>query len=161
MAVGDRVLGVDSTTSLFAPSVQTVQDARTLAIAISAIPPTNASQALMIGDGSATIPVRPATSSPVIFNTTSFVPTTGTRAGGTAALVLGLDFWTGAGGGGGSGVSLIVTESPWGSGTYGNRPATTSVVTWKGVTPPASGGSTSGGTAQMVDNLDEFLQYSA
>jgi hypothetical protein len=162
MAIGDRILGVDSTTSLFAPSVQAVQDARTLAIAQSAIPPTNASQALMIGDGSPTVPIRPNTNLPVIFNTTTFVPTNGTRTGGTPALVLGLDFWTGAGGsGGGGGTSLIVMESPWGSGTYSNRPPSSSMVTWKGVVAPATGGTTSGGTPQMVDNLDEFLQYSA
>jgi hypothetical protein len=51
---------------------------------------------LLIGNGSATIPVRPATPNPVIFDVTgSVVPATGTTAGGSAAGVNGLDRqWT-------------------------------------------------------------------
>ena len=51
---------------------------------------------LLIGNGSATIPVRPATPNPVIFDVTgAVVPATGTTAGGSAAGVNGLDRqWT-------------------------------------------------------------------
>ena len=51
---------------------------------------------LLIGNGSATIPIRPATPNPVIFDVTgSVVPATGTTAGGSAAGVNGLDRqWT-------------------------------------------------------------------
>lgn len=49
----------------------------------------------IIGDGTATVPVRPATTSPVWFDCTTAPPLTGTTAGGTAAAVNGLDRWFG------------------------------------------------------------------
>lgn len=51
--------------------------------------------AVIIGNGSATIPTRPATPNPVIFNCTSQPPMGGTVNGGSAAAVNGLDIWWG------------------------------------------------------------------
>ena len=156
----NKLVSVDATTFALPDAVQgvlnTIIDQRALAL----IPAVNPQQALMIGDGSATIPVRPTTTLPVIFNTTTFVPTTGSIAGGTRTMVAGLDLWIGSGGsGGGSNVEQYVLENPAGSGTYPNRPATTNMVAWKGVVAPSGGGTTAGGTALMVNGLDEFHQY--
>lgn len=42
------------------------------------------------------------------------------------------------------------------SGAYPNRPATTGPVVWRGPDAPGSGGTTAGGTANAVSNLDEW-----
>ena len=54
----------------------------------------------------------------------------------------------------------VIRESPLGSGTYAARPITgsTDIVNWKGVLPPAAGGTVTSGTG-FVDTLDEFDLY--
>lgn len=147
---------VDPTTYLFPQ--QTMDALSTFLQQI--VPAISPLQALIIGDGSATLPTRPTTTNPVIFNTTGTPPLNGTTAGGTTGRVAGLDIWLGALGTGSGGTpSLVITENPIGSGTYPNRPASTSQVTWQGVVPPGGGGVVGGGTPLMVNNLDVWNQW--
>jgi hemolysin activation/secretion protein len=55
------------------------------------------------------------------------------------------------------GVPITVVES---GGVYPNRPAYTGPVRWKGIDQPANGGTTAGGTAKAVANLDEWYRLS-
>lgn len=153
----DRFVTVDD--NFVMPSVvQQKLDVRTTEVATGLIPAISPLQALIVGDGSATLPIRPTTSNPVIFNTTGTPPLNGTVAGGTTGRVAGLDMWISGVGGGGT-PSLVVTENPVGSGTYPNRPASTAQVTFQGVVAPGGGGTVSGGTPLMVNTLDVWNQW--